>query len=370
MFLLAAGVADAHRPIFTDVSGSGPDKAVVVEEPEVSQVIYRELTGTTPQLWLALDAEKGFKLFVQIGVPVIDRLKTFRPSFAVAGPGLPSVTLPFQMLKGSGGKLFSTEKIKKPRFFHEHFTDTDSWILRSETIELPASGRYYVVAYSPSKKTGKFWLSVGRKERFGVADLLRFGEWKRKIQAFHEVGKKQTKTMLIDDFSDPEKAASFGTPWRFVSDRVMGGVSEGTLNYGKDKDHRYLHLTGNVSLENNGGFIQAALRLIKAGKPLNATGFEGIRFRAKGNGRTYYVHLKNTDTRLPWQYYAASFEAPKEWKPVEIPFTEFKPENLKGELKRDSLSRIALVGAKKAFSVDLYVGPVELYKKTGKKQKE
>ena len=224
---LVCPCVEAHRPVFTNEKGVDSETAVKITNPGVSQVIYRSLTNETPQLWLAIDAKKKFELFVQIGIPVIDRLKNFRPSFVVLGPNLPEISTPFSIPKDIGGKYFSTERVKKPRFFHEHFTKTDSWILRSETIVLPASGRYYVVAYSPSKQKGKFWLSVGKKEKFSLFDLLNFGGWKKKIQAFHELGAQKPKTIIIDDFLDPNNISSFGTKWILVTDRVMGGVSQG-----------------------------------------------------------------------------------------------------------------------------------------------
>ena len=44
--------------------------------------------------------------------------------------------------------------------------------------------------------------------------------------------------------------------WEFVSDKVMGGISEGKFEILKDKKNNFLRLSGIVSTENNGGFIQ------------------------------------------------------------------------------------------------------------------
>lgn len=191
LLALICPLSRAHRPIFSERAATDADTAVIIAEPAVSQVIYREITDKRPQVWLALDAEAGFELFIQIGVPVLDRLKSFRPAMLVIGPGLPEKPLPIPVPKGNGGKNFATDEVKDPRFFHEHFTGTDSWILRSETVSLPRTGRYYVVAYVPSRQTGKLWLSVGRKEVFGPADLAKFNEWKKRIREFHEVGEQR-----------------------------------------------------------------------------------------------------------------------------------------------------------------------------------
>lgn len=191
LLVLICPFSRAHRPIFSERAATDADTAVMISEPAVSQVIYREITDKTPQVWLALDAEAGFELFIQIGVPVLDRLKSFRPAMVVIGPGLPHKPMPIPVPKGNGTTNFATDDVKNPRFFHEHFTGTDSWILRSATVALPRTGRYYVVAYAPSGQTGKLWLSVGKKEVFGMADLAEFGEWKKRIREFHEVGEER-----------------------------------------------------------------------------------------------------------------------------------------------------------------------------------
>ena len=81
--------ANAHRPIFTEDKATGPETAIPIKDPQISQVVYREITKDSSTVWLAFEVPKDFRLFVQIGVPAIDRLKTFRPAMAIVGPGLP-----------------------------------------------------------------------------------------------------------------------------------------------------------------------------------------------------------------------------------------------------------------------------------------
>ena len=57
------------------------------------------------------------------------------------------------------------------------------------------------------------------------------------------------------DLSFPFNSDS-GKYWQYVSDRVMGGVSDGQVNLEQDGEIYYARLTGNVSTRNNGGFIQ------------------------------------------------------------------------------------------------------------------
>jgi len=191
LVLLGCGVLPpplwAHHPIFTEDKATSEDTAIKVKEPQNSQVVYREITKDAPQVWLSFEAPKEFKLFVQIGVPVIDRLKDFRPAMVVVGPGLPEKEPPFKLPKDTGATVLTTKEVTKPRFFHEHFTQTDSWILRSETVTLPKAGRYNLVGFSPEGQVGKLWLSVGKKESFSLEDFNEFPKWTEKIQKFHEV---------------------------------------------------------------------------------------------------------------------------------------------------------------------------------------
>ena len=177
----------AHRPVFTKDAAKSPHTAITLTEPQVSQVVYREITDKSPQIWLGFSVPEDFELYVQIGIPVLDRQKEFRPAMALVGPGLPDKDAPFAIPKGMGVRVLATTRVPKPRLFHEHFTGTDSWILRSETLPLSKPGRYYLVAFSPDHQKGKLWLSIGRKESFSAEDRERFPTWRKMIRAFHEV---------------------------------------------------------------------------------------------------------------------------------------------------------------------------------------
>ena len=177
----------AHRPVFTKDTAKSPDTAIPLTEPQVSQVVYREITDKSPQIWIGFSVPEDFELHIQIGVPVLDRLKAFRPVMALVGPGLPDQDAPFDIPKGSGVKVLATIQVSKPRLFHEHFTGTDSWILRSETLSLSKPGRYYLVAFSPERQKGKLWLSIGKKEFFSAEHWNQFQTWRKLIRTFHEV---------------------------------------------------------------------------------------------------------------------------------------------------------------------------------------
>ena len=89
-------------------------------------------------------------------------------------------------------------------------------------------------------------------------------------------------SMLIDDFSNPERMSALGTFWRGFTDRVMGGVSTGMSKIETIDGRLALHLTGDVSTKNNGGFIrprhrkQDSVRQCCMGKTSGTTGSAAV----------------------------------------------------------------------------------------------
>ena len=137
--------------------------------------------------------------------------------------------------------------------------------------------------------------------------------------------KAQNADMLIDDFADHSLISRLGSTWRGVSDRVMGGISDATISHQVSNNGNCMRLTGDVRLDNNGGFIQAALDLQTDGDSFDASKFIGIRLVAQGNGEQYSVHLRTPDNRRPWQSYRAHFVARPEAQTFNIPFSDFVP---------------------------------------------
>ena len=167
--------------------------------------------------------------------------------------------------------------------------------------------------------------------------------------------------MLIDDFSGKDFLSRLGTRWRTVSDQVMGGISNGSLTYEIIEERPCLRLTGDVRLDNNGGFIQATLDLASPGGTLDASEYIGIRLLAKGNGETYSVHLRTPENVRPWQSYRAHFRAGNEWNTIDLPFESFTPYRLQAPLDIMRLRRIGLVAIGRAFHADLAIARISYY---------
>lgn len=126
-----------------------------------------------------------------------------------------------------------------------------------------------------------------------------------------------------EDFRFP-MTADQAAYWRFVTDGVMGGVSRGKLSFESSDDVDYARLTGDVSTANNGGFIQFRAGISFARLADGGAGLSGMRIRARGNGETYFIHIRTSADRRPWHYFAATFPTGPDWAESELAFTVFR----------------------------------------------
>lgn len=161
---------------------------------------------------------------------------------------------------------------------------------------------------------------------------------------------------VIDDLSREPPLSTIGTRWQLVSDRVMGGISSGTMVREMVVGRPAIHMRGDVSLENNGGFVQIALDLALGGDAVDASGWRGLEFDVFGNGEEYGVHLRTTDLSRPWQSYRQSFPAEPRWQTIRLVFQDFVPHRTDIPFSVHRLRRIGLVAIGRAFSADLAVG--------------
>lgn len=117
--------------------------------------------------------------------------------------------------------------------------------------------------------------------------------------------------LIIDDRQWGDFRTRQGTSWRLVTDEVMGGVSEGRLTIDEVDGRPCIRLRGRVRLENRGGFVQAALDLNRE---------------------------------------------------AEVDFSRFEPHRIRAPLDVSQLERIGLVAIGRAFSADLCIGHLALYR--------
>ena len=135
--------------------------------------------------------------------------------------------------------------------------------------------------------------------------------------------------MTIDNLDD------IRADWDVFSDRVMGGISEVYFYEMDEGNKNFYRLEGNVSTENNGGFIQSVARI----KDINEE-YKGIRMTVRGLrinimfGLGLQRRFHGTDILL------VLLQA--KMVNIEVPFGDFKKSNFYMR-KKMNISRIKLL---------------------------
>lgn len=119
--------------------------------------------------------------------------------------------------------------------------------------------------------------------------------------------------LTFADFADHKVRSQ----WGVTNDDVMGGVSTSNISVSKEN---VLIFSGEVSLENNGGF--ASLRSPIDDFDLSA--FKGFLLKVKGDGKTYNLSFRQTKYFTGFNY-THKFQTEKDiWQVVKLSFSEFK----------------------------------------------
>lgn len=140
--------------------------------------------------------------------------------------------------------------------------------------------------------------------------------------------------------------------WYITNDVVMGGLSKSSMEINKEGKAVF---SGEVSIENNGGFAMTRL-------PLNLkldSKKSKIVLQLKGDGKKYQLRLKSSKNQRFW--YVQTFKTTNKEQVIELPLSEFYPSfrgyklDL-GNFSGDKLKEVAiLVGNKKNESFNLEI---------------
>lgn len=171
----------------------------------------------------------------------------------------------------------------------------------------------------------------------------------------------QDSSLIIDNRVSGDLNANNGKRWRAVTDTLMGGISKADLCTTIVLGKPCLRLSGEVCLENNGGFVQASLDLGEE-ELLDASAFRGVSIEVLGNNESYNVHLRTGDTQVVWQSYRHSFTADANWKVLHIPFADFIRHRTLIRLDTRQLRRIGIVAIGRKMEADICFSRIALYR--------
>ncbi len=149
--------------------------------------------------------------------------------------------------------------------------------------------------------------------------------------------------------------------WHYISDRTMGGISNGKAFLDEDKETIFARLTGNVSTENNGGFIQLRSTLSFINLNNHKKEIKGVRLNTKGNGEMYHIFIRTSDTRSYRDFYYITFITSDEWEIVDLPFSKFKHRLSNSVLNGNDIQTFGIVAYGRDFFSDVSVSEIIFY---------
>lgn len=166
--------------------------------------------------------------------------------------------------------------------------------------------------------------------------------------------------LVIDDRSNTDMTSNLGTKWQLVTDNVMGGLSQGQLTLDDYRGRKCLRMRGDVTTENNGGFVQIALSLSEQGV-FDASGYTGVEIVVAGNNEVYNIHFRTAELWFPWQSYRYGFTAASDWQTYRIPFSGLEKYKTFHKFSQDEVKRIGLVAIGRDFQADLCLAAIGFY---------
>lgn len=159
--------------------------------------------------------------------------------------------------------------------------------------------------------------------------------------------------MILFDFNSKSKI----NQWRIVDDVVMGGQSDGTFKINKEGHGEF---SGDISLENNGGFSSLRYSFEK----VNSSKYSIFQIQIKGDGKAYQFRVKSNENQR--YSYVYEFKTSGDWETISIPFNKMKAQFRGQKLQLPNfdgqqMKEIAfLIGNKKEQSFKLEIDTIAL----------
>lgn len=152
-------------------------------------------------------------------------------------------------------------------------------------------------------------------------------------------------TILIISFMNSLPDIDFGrdkqgSDWQIINDGVMGGLSEGEAILTENS----LVYSGNISLQNNGGFSSLRSRFDR----FNLSDYETVTIRFKSKGQPFAFVLETSRVWYEPSYRYQFATADDDWKTVKMDLPEFKETRIGREtgakISEDQLGDVIRMG--------------------------
>ncbi len=158
-------------------------------------------------------------------------------------------------------------------------------------------------------------------------------------------------SVALVDLDDASEVAD----WTTVNDPVMGGMSTSRITYGDGG----LVFSGDISLENNGGFASArSPQDPDIGR--KATGAKSLRVHALGDGKTYLLKVGTAEQR--WSYIQRFPTEAAVQRIYDLPIDGFQPVGMRLDPAPDAPQTLdpSSISQVSVYILDKQQGPFEI----------
>lgn len=136
--------------------------------------------------------------------------------------------------------------------------------------------------------------------------------------------------LVLFDFSKNGNAEK----WQIVNDGVMGGLSQSKFEVSENQTAVF---SGNISLDNNGGFASVRYNTGKT----NIEGYTTLVLRLKGDGKEYQARIQENSN--DYFSYITTFKTSGDWETIELPLNKMFPSFRGRKLDRPNFNGNSIV---------------------------
>ena len=161
---------------------------------------------------------------------------------------------------------------------------------------------------------------------------------------------QKPQSMVLYDFADQSDVSD----WSNQNDTVMGGVSDSATTWVDG----HLVFSGNLSLDNNGGFT-STFGPINDQLPTLMSGADSIVVTARGDGKTYLMQIRNYDNTRYIQRFTTVADVEQDYV---LPLADFESVDWRLSVIPNAapIDTTTTIGQLGFYLLDKQVGPFEL----------
>ncbi|MFN3705839.1 MAG: alpha/beta fold hydrolase [Thermoflexales bacterium] len=169
----------AEVPVLESAAVNGDygvfEHAQLIPEPWFMWFVLGELSHGADVDMVAFDYAAGEPFRAMVFIPGHEELRSFSPTLALIGPGLPmpddADDLPFALPPGMGAVVASSDSTYR---YFDVFTQMVYFPRARIEITMPQSGRYYVAVWGRPVGMARYALDIGVMENFAPHVLVRY----------------------------------------------------------------------------------------------------------------------------------------------------------------------------------------------------